>query len=243
MNYDFEITPVSEGFLNLFKKKSKQPSRLEKSNINDRMKPGKTSNNISIKEINTKLVELYPNDAKKEFDNRQKFLKETLNIITEFSKKYKNVPGISFEDYINELKNLINHKDSDYRFYDEFGFIHDLLPSCGPSQDKYSWGYSSNFYINIFWYDIWEWAQSCEYKEEFKSGKRLVRSFDDTKEWYSILETIENDFRNKFKSFDFFYNVDCGGDWDDGNYSIALKPSKEILTLANRCSSYKETFN
>ena len=93
--------------------------------------------------------------------------------------------------------------------------------------------------VPVFWYDIWEWAENCKYKEEFKSNKRLVRDFDDTKEWYSILESVSKFFESKLNNNEFTYMIACGGDWDDGNYCITFKPSKEIQQLAARCSSFK----
>ena len=73
----------------------------------------------------------------------------------------------------------------------------------------------------------------------FKSNKKLVRDFDDTAEWWGILENITKEIENKLKGSEFFYKVDCGGDWDDGSYEIILKPSKSIQSLAERCSKYK----
>ena len=100
MNFE----PASEGFLDFFKKKSKQPSRVEKSNILNKMTPGKS---INYEEISQKLADMYPDDAKKEFDNRRKYLKTILNAITEVSKKYKNIPGIEFDSAINMIKCFI----------------------------------------------------------------------------------------------------------------------------------------
>ena len=96
-----EFTPVSEGFLNLFKKKIKEPSKVEKSNINERMKP--TNPLIGA---NTKLMEMYPDDTAKEFKKRKEFLKTLLNVITEASKKFKDAPGIRFDLQIEYLKAL-----------------------------------------------------------------------------------------------------------------------------------------
>ena len=71
-----KFEPVSEGFLDFFKKKSKQPSKVEKSNISERMKPTNP-----LVEANIKLMEMYPEDTQKEFKKRKAFLKELLNII------------------------------------------------------------------------------------------------------------------------------------------------------------------
>ena len=229
--------PASEGFLDFFKKKSKQPSKVEKNNILDRMTPGS-----NISEINSKLMETYPNEAKKEFDKRQKFLKELLNIITDLSKKYKDLPGLEFDSYIETIKSFINHKDAEYTNYNDFMFMHNLIPAFGPKSKKYEWAYSSNFYLDIFWYDVWEWAEKGPYKDDFKSGTKIVRDFDDTGEYWGMIETVVNEFKNKLKSSEFFYAIDCGGDWDDGGYTVNLKPSKEIISLATRCSSYKDEF-
>ena len=57
-----EFTPASEGFLNFFKKKSKEPSKIEKSNISERMKPTNP-----LVEANIQLMEMYPEDTQKEF--------------------------------------------------------------------------------------------------------------------------------------------------------------------------------
>ena len=97
MNFE----PASEGFLDFFKKKSKQPSKVEKGNILDKMTPG---NSINYEEISKKLADIYPDEAKKEFENRRKYLKVILNAITEVSKKYKNIPGINFKYSIDILK-------------------------------------------------------------------------------------------------------------------------------------------
>ena len=113
MNFE----PTSEGFLDFFKKKSKQPSRVEKSNILNKMTPGKS---INYEEISQKLADIYPDDAKKEFDNRRKYLKTILNAITEVSKKYKNIPGIEFDSAINTIKCFIDGKDYEDK---EFGKI------------------------------------------------------------------------------------------------------------------------
>ena len=234
--------PASEGFLDFFKKKSKQPSKVEKSNIMDKMTPGKS---INYEEISQKLADMYPDDAKKEFDNRRKFLKTILNVTTELSKKYKNIPGINFKNSIDILKCFIEGKDYEYKdiswneLYDDFFFMHSILPIKTPKDDEYSWAYISGFNISVFNYDIWAWAKLGPYKEDFKTNKRLVRDFDDTAEWWSILENITKDFESKLKGSEFFYSVDCDGDWDDGTYEILLKPSKSIQSLAERCSKYK----
>ena len=238
MNFE----PTSEGFLDFFKKKSKQPSKVEKSNILNKMTPGKS---INYGEISQKLADMYPDDAKKEFDNRRKYLKTILNAITEVSKKYKNIPGIEFDSAINTIKCFIAGKDYEDNdtgwdeIYEEFLFMHDILPICTPKEDDFSWAYTSKFYLSIFNYDIWDWAENGPYKNDFKSNKKLVRDFDDTAEWWSILENITKDIENKLKGSEFFYKVDCGGDWDDGSYEIILKPSKSIQSLAERCSKYK----
>ena len=101
-----EFTPVSEGFLNLFKKKIKEPSKVEKSNINERMKPANP-----LIGANTKLMEMYPDDTAKEFKKRKEFLKTLLNVITEASKKFKDAPGIRFDLQIEYLKAFIQEKD------------------------------------------------------------------------------------------------------------------------------------
>ena len=237
-----KFEPASEGFLDFFKRKSKQPSKVEKSNILDKMTPGKSFN---YEEISQKLSDMYPEDAKKEFDNRKKYLKTILNAIMEISKKYKNIPGIEFDSAINMIKCFISGKDYEDNEtgwdepYGEFLFMHELLPACTPKEDDYYWAYNSKFYTTLFDYDIWEWAKEGPYKEDFRSNKKLVRDFDDTAEWWSILENITKDIENKLKESEFFDKVHCGGDWDDGSYDIFLKPSKSIQYLAERCSKYK----
>lgn len=230
-----EFTPVSEGFLDFFKKKSKEPSKVEKSNINDRMKPTNP-----LVEVNTKLMEMYPEDTQKEFKKRKAFLKELLNVVTEASKKFKNIPGIKFEWPIEIIKSMIQETDHDYIAYDDFSFMHNLIPFKSPTtKNDEMYGFNDNWYLPVFDYDIRDWAENCEYKNEFKSNKRLIRDFEDTKEWYTILENISNFLNNKLNNNEFTYMIICGGDWDDGNYCITLKPSKEIQQLAARCSSFK----
>ena len=230
-----EFTPVSEGFLDFFKKKSKESSKVEKSIINDRMKPANP-----LVEANTKLMEMYPEDTQKEFKKRKAFLKELLNVVTEASKKFKNIPGIKFEWSIEIIKSMIQETDHDYIAYDDFSFMHKLIPFKSPTtKNDEMYGFNDNWYLPIFDYDIRDWAENCEYKDEFKSNKRLIRDFKDTKEWYAILESISNFLNNKLNNNEFIYMITCGGDWDDGNYCITLKPSKEIQQLAARCSSFK----
>lgn len=237
MNFE----PASEGFLDFFKKKSKQPSKVEKSNILDRMKPGKS---INYEEISQKLSDMYPEDAKKEFDNRKKYLKTILNAITEVSKKYKNIPGIDFDYATNMLKCFISGKDFTdsvglTRQYNDFFFMNELLPAYTPKEREYTWAYDSEFCVTLFEYDIWEWANNGPYKDDFKSGKKIVRDFDGNSEYWGIVENIMNEFKSKLKSSEFFYAIDCGGDWDNGTYEVTLKPSKSIQSLAERCSKYK----
>ena len=117
-----KFEPASEGFLDFFKKKSKQPSKVEKSNILNKMTPGKS---INYEEISQKLADMYPDDAKKEFDNRRKYLKTILNAITEVSKKYKNIPGIEFDSAINMIKCFIVEKAS-YRLL-FFNFLYSFF--------------------------------------------------------------------------------------------------------------------
>ena len=137
MNFE----PASEGFLDFFKKKSKQPSKVEKSNILNKMTPGKS---INYEEISQKLSDMYPDDAKKEFENRKKFLKTILNVTTELSRKYKNVPGINFKTSIDILKCFIEGKNYEYKdiswneLYDDFFFMHSILPIKTPKDDEYS---------------------------------------------------------------------------------------------------------
>ena len=237
-----KFEPASEGFLDFFKKKSKQPSKVEKSNILDKMTPG---NSINYGEISQKLSDMYPDDAKKEFENRKKFLKTILNVTTELSRKYKNVPGINFKNSIDILKCFIEGKDYEYKdiswneLYDDFFFMHSILPIKTPKDDEYSWAYISGFNISVFNYDIWAWAELGPYKEDFKTNKKLVRDFDDTAEWWSILENITKDFESKLKGFEFFFSVVCAGDCDAWTYEKLLKPSKSIQSLAESCSKYK----
>ena len=231
MNFE----PASEGFLDFFKKKSKQPSKVEKSNILNKMTPGKS---INYEEISQKLADMYPDDAKKEFDNRRKYLKTILNAITEVSKKYKNIPGIEFDSAINMIKCFIDGKDYEDKEtgfdkpYEEFFFMNKLLPAYTPKESEYSWAYNSEFYVSFFGYDIWDWAQAQDHEIN-------CRDWDETAEWWSILENITKEIENKLKGSEFFYKVECGGDWDDGSYEILLKPSKSIQSLAERCSKYK----
>ena len=116
-------------------------------------------------------------EAKKEFDNRRKYLKVILNAITEVSKKYKNIPGIEFDSAINTIKCFIAGKDYEDNdtgwdeIYEEFLFMHDILPICTPKEDDFSWAYTSKFYLSIFNYDIWDWAENGPYKNDFKSNK------------------------------------------------------------------------
>lgn len=236
-----DFTPASEGFLDFFKKKSKEPSKIEKSIINDVMKPANP-----LVEVNTKLMEMYPEDTQKEFKKRKAFLKELLNVMSEATKKFKDVNGITFELQIKYLKAFIQEKDykSDHSWenalYEDFAFMHELIPISIPkSKDDESYGYNTQWYLPLFDYDIRAWAKNSQYKNEFESGKRLIRDFDDTKEWYGILESVLKFFENKLKNNEFVYNITCGGDWDDGDYCIAFKPSKEIQQLAARCSSFK----
>lgn len=234
-----ELTPVSEGFLDLFKKKIKEPSKVEKSNISDRMTP--TNPLITA---NTKLMEMYPEDAEKEFKKRKVFLKTLLNVITEASKKFKDAPGISFDVQIGTLKAFIQEKDYDSTWgyeYADFAFMHDLIPPKTPSEPKDEM-YGFNFYwcADLFNYDIYDWAENCKDAEDFKSCKKLVRNFEDTKEWFTLLENVCKFFESKLNNNEFVYLVTCGGDWDEGPYSVSLKPSKEIQELAARCSSFKK---
>lgn len=227
---------ASEGFLDLFKKKSKEPSKIEKSDISDRLKPGKT-----LVSINDKLMELYPEDAEKEFKKRKVFLKELLNIIAEAEKKFGNIPGLKFNT--DDLKAAIQGKDNKdtYFYYDDFGFMQDIIPSNTPkSKNDEMYGFNEGYNIDIFGYDIWTWANEGKYKDEFKSNKRIVRNFEDTKEWWKTLEDVVNWYKSKLEKNEFVYMIVCGGDWDDGSYCVTLKPSNEMQQLAQRCSnSYK----
>ena len=232
MNFE----PANKGFLDFFKKKSKQPSN------------GKS---INYEEISQKLADMYPDDTKKEFDNRRKYLKTILNDTTDLRKKYKDTPGINFKNNIDILKCFIQEKDYEgiidnesgwyefYEFYEEFLFMHKLLPTSTPKEDNYTWAYKSQFTLSVFDYDIWEWVENGPYKEDFKTNKRIVRDFDDTDEWWSTLENITKDFKSKLSNSEFFYDINYVGDWDDGGYEILLKPSKYIQSLAERCSKYK----
>ena len=101
-----------------------------------------------------------------------------------------------------------------------------------PKESEYSWAYNSEFYVSSFGYDIWDWAQA-------KDHEINCRDWDETAEWWSILENITKEIESKLKGSEFFYKVECGGDWDDGSYEILLKPSKAIQSLAERCSKYK----
>lgn len=234
-----EFTPVSEGFLDLFKKKIKEPAKVEKSTINERMKPANP-----LIDANTKLMEMYPEDTAKEFKKRKDFLKTLLNVITEASKKFKDTPGIGFSEQIDTLKAFIQEKDYDADWgyeYADFAFMHDLIPPKTPSEPKdecYGFGY--NWFVDLFRYDINVWAENCKDAEDFKSNKKLVRDFNDTKEWYTLLENVCKFFESKLNNKEFVYLVTCGGDWDDGPYCVSLKPSKEIQELATRCSSFKK---
>lgn len=235
-----EFEYASEGFLNVVKKKSKEPSRLEKSNISERMTPKK-----KLVSINDKLMEMYPEDTEKEFKKRKAFLKELLNIITEANKKFGNIPGLDFTVPIEDIKCAIQEKDNEscsYGFiYDGFMFMHSIIPNNPPtSKNDELYGFNEGYALDIFKYDIWTWANEGKYKDEFKSDKRLVRDFEDTKEWWKILEDVEKWFKTKLEKNEFVYMVVCGGDWDDGPYSVTLKPSNEMQQLAQRCSnSYK----
>ena len=153
-------------------------------------------------------------------------------------KKYKNIPGIEFDSAINMIKCFIDGKDYEDKEtgfdkpYEEFFFMNELLPAYTPKESEYSWAYNSEFYVSFFGYDIWDWAQAQDHEIN-------CRDWDETAEWWSILENITKEIENKLKGSEFFYKVECGGDWDDGSYEILLKPSKSIQSLAERCSKYK----
>lgn len=231
-----EFTPVSEGFLDLFKKKIKEPAKVEKSTINERMKPANP-----LIDANTKLMEMYPEDTQKEFKKRKAFLKELLNVVTEASKKFKDIPGLNFNKSIEFIKDMIQEKDNDDMDYIDFAFMHNLIPPKSPiKENDDDYGFGIDWYLSVFWYDIWVWAENCKDAEDFKSNKKLVRDFNDTKEWYTLLENVCKFFESKLNNKEFVYLVTCGGDWDDGPYCVSLKPSKEIQELAARCSSFKK---
>lgn len=232
MNFEY----ASEGFLDFFKKKSKSPSKIEKKDVSDKVNPVRTMGSVK-----NSLMELYPEDAEKEFKKRKVFLKELLNIITEAEKKFGNIPGLSFNT--DTIKAAIQERDNEatYFYYEEFNFMHDIIPCNAPkTKNDEMYGFNEGYSLNIFDYDIWTWANEGKYKDEFKSNKRIIRDFEDTKEWWKILEDVVNWYKSKLENNEFVYMITCSGDWDDGPYSVTLKPSNEMQQLAQRCSkSYK----
>lgn len=245
-----KLIPASEGFLDYFKKKSKQPSKvetskIEKSNINDAMTPGKPVENSET--ISKKLQDMYPDDAKKEFAYRTKMLKDLINILTEADCKFGKTPGIDFKYSINQIKLYLQGKELED--YVEYRILQDLLPSIGPKDEPYQWACMTGFSIDCYGGDIWKWAETGPYKDDFKSNKRLVRDFNDTAEWYDTINTIDKFIENKLKKYSDIIKPNIEGfllpnygDWDSIDIVIEVSPSKTILDLAARCSSYKNKF-
>ena len=173
-----------------------------------------------------------------EMQNRLKFLQSVVKIIRQIGSKHK-CSWFSFdtgelETYIASIKTGKYRKDSSDFDVMECNYLTDVLPAIHPKDSSYDpeWAWLSHFSVDIFGYDIWNWVEA-------HPECTNARDFDQTREFWEEENQIIKEFAIAFGSSDFFYSIDCGGDWDDGSMCLVMKPSDNILSLANRETKYR----
>lgn len=177
-------------------------------------------------------------EVTEEMQNRLKFLQSVVKIIRRVGANHK-CSWFSFdtgelETYIASIKSGKYQKDgSDYNAM-ECDYLTDILPAIHPKDSSYDpeWAWMSRFSIDIFGYDIWSWVEA-------HPECTNARDFDQTKEFWEEENQIIKEFVAAFSSSDFFYSIDCGGDWDDGSMCLVMKPSDHILSIASRETKYR----
>ena len=184
------------------------------------------------------LTEEHPAEVKAEIENRIKFLKQLDQIIVKVARKHDKVSGFGFTGGREAIKWLLAHyQDAEYDSFDSPNrqFLTDILPEIHPADGSKvynDWTYDCGYVIPLFSYDIWTWVED---HPECSNA----RDFEQTKEYWDEQNAIIADFASLLKNNDFFYSIECGGDWDDGTMDICCKPSDKILSLAAKTSKYR----
>lgn len=194
------------------------------------------------------IKELYPELYKKEIDYRVKFCKELLNILSEAKRKFGSIPGIKFDYEITTLKeNLkLQGRQKFIEFSDAYEFLLDVLPFEGPKNDPYQWA-SNGFHVLLYTAEIQDWANAQDHYID-------PTDYNESKEYYELLNSIDIFLSNKVKKYSGIICpneerrhikssiVDDYGEWDCNIGVFQIKPTKEMLDLAERCSGYKNQF-
>ncbi len=172
-----------------------------------------------------------PDIINNEFNLRKNELTKIVNIIDQISKKYA-INGIKFNQsqILNYIKNPKNIGDDLFCY-----ILLDPLPdkSWNNYKDNYTWAYESGFNIEIFDYDLYEWAD-YEYKTKYHDGTVNIRDSKINNKFYKIIDNITKDISNKLTGFKCVSDISCGGDWDGGTYDIIFKPSEEFIKNAQK---------
>ncbi|MCM1213997.1 MAG: hypothetical protein NC548_05705 [Lachnospiraceae bacterium] len=204
----------------------------------DASKPSSSSSAKNWEDVTphtSALQSAYPSEVAQEFQARKKFLEKLPGIIRQISRKHAKFIGVEFEVEAQQIEYCLKH---DYAIDDYgglLGFMTEVLPrihAADGSQYYAEWAWKSDYTIPIFSYDIWTWVQA-------HPECTNARDFDQTKAYWDEHNAIIAEFATALKGFEFFFSIECGGDWDDGTMDIVFKPSDKIIALANKTSKYR----
>jgi len=183
----------------------------------------------------TALQSAYPNEVAQEFQNRRKFLQKLPGIIRQIGKKHSKFPGFSFEDEAKAIEECLKNEYATNDYGDTLRFMTEILPQVHALDGcpyYAEWAVGSDYEMPLFSYDIWDWVNAHPECTD-------ARDYDQTADYWNEQNAIIADFAAALKGFDFFFSIDCGGDWDDGTMDITFKPSDKIIALANKTSKYR----
>lgn len=178
----------------------------------------------NVDEICAKIAEKYPDLVKREFTNRRKFINQIDVVKRELARDMKNsIGGGKFQWFDPMIA-------QDYDEGESLRFLEELLPSRNPADDKYSWAYYSDYAYALYDYDVWAYAEMKDIS---------ARDPDLLNEFWDLAKPLDAKAISTLSSSEFFLGIDCGGDWDGGTMDIIMKPSDQILRIAQTEFGYK----
>ena len=206
--------------------KDKKNSRIMQAKADaDKLKTEKERNLLI--EINDRIKTQYPDVWKREKAEREKAYALFEKQIRSMASKNKKLPTGLWYGSFRDAKELAERRKELAN-----GFLTNPIPLEYPINGYYSVDSSGDWYFDaVFEYDIWLYVDEHE-------GVN-ARNMEDCAEFWEAMNNMVKEVTNVVKSNKFYDGVECLGDWDEGSFGIMLKPSDEILRIAQSMGAMK----
>ena len=195
--------------------------KMDKKKISG-IKPENKTSNVT-EEINKRIMTDHPELWAKEQKERIKAMNDIDRITRSLAQQWnKSTPiGLAFLT----RKEFEDMWGEDPEFLPWVEFTQVPLPARHPSSDNYGgWSGTSQWEISTLSYDIWDYVQ--------EHPECNARNFDQCRVFWNSMNSMIEAAKKAYKSNKFYYDFYCGGDWDDGDFEVALRPSDTILKVA-----------